>query len=191
MALHLPFLFFIFGLCVLRSVRSSSNIWQIWPWPCYSLIAANLWCMYSFYLPNSPCFVQKRAQPLCVADMGHCGGADSQPHATATPHSATLTHADVSPVRDPTSTPASTSPPNITTTTPQQHHKHQQCCPGIPKNMGALLSLPFLALPGLYSVGSFALSCCGAAACSALCSACGKCNSRYVVLPNPLRSLRC
>ncbi|KAI5839352.1 serine incorporator/TMS membrane protein [Morchella snyderi] len=43
--------------------------------------------------------------------------------------------------------------------------------------MGALLSIPFLAVPGLYSVGSFLLSCCGAAACSALCSACGKCNS--------------
>ncbi|TGZ82945.1 putative membrane protein TMS1 [Ascodesmis nigricans] len=43
--------------------------------------------------------------------------------------------------------------------------------------MGALLSIPMLAIPSLSTVGSFAASCCGAAACSALCSACGKCQS--------------
>ncbi|PWW76395.1 TMS membrane protein/tumor differentially expressed protein [Tuber magnatum] len=43
--------------------------------------------------------------------------------------------------------------------------------------MGALLSIPFLAVPSLTTIGSFAASCCGAAACSALCSACGKCGS--------------
>ncbi|KAI5781225.1 serine incorporator/TMS membrane protein [Geopyxis carbonaria] len=43
--------------------------------------------------------------------------------------------------------------------------------------MGALLSLPLLAIPSITTIGSFAASCCGAAACSALCSACGKCQS--------------
>lgn len=43
--------------------------------------------------------------------------------------------------------------------------------------MGALLSVPFMALPGISMVGSMAASCCGAAACSAVCSACGKCSS--------------
>ncbi|KIW02179.1 uncharacterized protein PV09_06342 [Verruconis gallopava] len=43
--------------------------------------------------------------------------------------------------------------------------------------MGALLSIPFLAVPSLSTVGTFAASCCGAATCSAVCSACGKCNN--------------
>ncbi|KAI5809208.1 serine incorporator/TMS membrane protein [Pyronema omphalodes] len=43
--------------------------------------------------------------------------------------------------------------------------------------MGALLSIPFLAVPSLTTIGSFAASCCGAAACSAICSLCGKCQS--------------
>ncbi|KAA8898513.1 serine incorporator/TMS membrane protein [Sphaerosporella brunnea] len=41
--------------------------------------------------------------------------------------------------------------------------------------MGALLSIPFLAVPSISTVGSCLASCCGAAACSAICSACGKC----------------
>ncbi|KAI1658440.1 TMS membrane protein/tumor differentially expressed protein [Daldinia decipiens] len=43
--------------------------------------------------------------------------------------------------------------------------------------MGALLSLPFLALPGAGTLVSFAGSCCGAATCSMVCSACGKCGN--------------
>lgn len=43
--------------------------------------------------------------------------------------------------------------------------------------MGAALSIPFLAVPSISVVGSWVLSCCGAAACSAICSACGKCSS--------------
>ncbi|KAI9684343.1 MAG: hypothetical protein M1829_002152 [Trizodia sp. TS-e1964] len=43
--------------------------------------------------------------------------------------------------------------------------------------MGALLSLPLLAVPSITTIGTFALSCCGAATCSAVCSACGKCQS--------------
>ncbi|KAF2401988.1 putative membrane protein TMS1 [Trichodelitschia bisporula] len=43
--------------------------------------------------------------------------------------------------------------------------------------MGALLSIPFLAVPSAGTVLGFAASCCGAATCSAICSACGKCNS--------------
>ena len=43
--------------------------------------------------------------------------------------------------------------------------------------MGAALSLPLLALPSLSTVATFAASCCGAATCSAVCSACGKCNN--------------
>ncbi|KAG8624577.1 hypothetical protein KVT40_007644 [Elsinoe batatas] len=43
--------------------------------------------------------------------------------------------------------------------------------------MGAALSLPLLALPSLTTIGTFAASCCGAATCSAVCSACGKCNN--------------
>ncbi|KAI0142778.1 serine incorporator/TMS membrane protein [Xylariaceae sp. FL1272] len=43
--------------------------------------------------------------------------------------------------------------------------------------MGALLSLPFLALPGAGTVVSMAASCCGAATCSMVCSACGKCGN--------------
>jgi serine incorporator 1/3 len=39
--------------------------------------------------------------------------------------------------------------------------------------MGALLSLPLLALPSAATVWSMAASCCGAATCSALCSSCG------------------
>lgn len=63
--------------------------------------------------------------------------------------------------------------------------------------MGALLSLPLLALPSVGTVSTtdldsfdqvltvsqlvtFAASCCGAATCSAVCSACGKCGNRYV-----------
>ncbi|KAI9760383.1 MAG: hypothetical protein M4579_001679 [Chaenotheca gracillima] len=41
--------------------------------------------------------------------------------------------------------------------------------------MGALLSLPLLALPSVGTVITFAASCCGAATCHAVCSACGKC----------------
>ncbi|CAK7269260.1 Membrane protein tms1 [Sporothrix epigloea] len=43
--------------------------------------------------------------------------------------------------------------------------------------MGALLSLPLLALPSVTTVLSFAASCCGAATCSMVCSACGKCGN--------------
>ncbi|KAK3488148.1 serine incorporator/TMS membrane protein [Neurospora hispaniola] len=43
--------------------------------------------------------------------------------------------------------------------------------------MGALLSLPLLAVPSLGTILGFVGSCCGAAACSALCSACGKCGN--------------
>ncbi|KAI9793800.1 MAG: hypothetical protein M1833_000523 [Piccolia ochrophora] len=43
--------------------------------------------------------------------------------------------------------------------------------------MGALLSLPLLALPSAGTLLTFAASCCGAATCSAVCSACGKCQS--------------
>lgn len=43
--------------------------------------------------------------------------------------------------------------------------------------MGALLSLPLLAVPSLGTVISFAASCCGAATCSMVCSACGKCGN--------------
>ncbi|KAF2101820.1 TMS membrane protein/tumor differentially expressed protein [Rhizodiscina lignyota] len=43
--------------------------------------------------------------------------------------------------------------------------------------MGAALSLPLLALPSLGTVATFAMSCCGAATCSAVCSACGKCQN--------------
>src|SRR5271170_2272636 len=47
-------------------------------------------------------------------------------------------------------------------------------------NMGALLSLPLLALPSAATLWSVAASCCGAATCSAVCSACGKFQSRSV-----------
>lgn len=40
--------------------------------------------------------------------------------------------------------------------------------------MGALLSLPLLALPSAATLWSIGASCCGAATCSALCSGCGK-----------------
>ncbi|CAD6452801.1 eb340141-051e-4b5a-be25-d4d1f62cb30e [Sclerotinia trifoliorum] len=43
--------------------------------------------------------------------------------------------------------------------------------------MGALLSLPLLAVPSMGTVMGFAASCCGAATCSAVCSACGKCGN--------------
>ncbi|KIH86870.1 membrane protein TMS1 [Sporothrix brasiliensis 5110] len=43
--------------------------------------------------------------------------------------------------------------------------------------MGALLSLPLLAVPSATTVLSFAASCCGAATCSMVCSACGKCGN--------------
>lgn len=49
--------------------------------------------------------------------------------------------------------------------------------------MGALLSLPLMAVPSMGTVLGFAASCCGAATCSAVCSACGKCGNRYV--PDP------
>ncbi|KAK3691874.1 Membrane protein tms1 [Vermiconidia calcicola] len=43
--------------------------------------------------------------------------------------------------------------------------------------MGALLSLPLLAIPSVGTLLTFAASCCGAATCSAVCSACGRCNN--------------
>ncbi|KAI5868613.1 TMS membrane protein/tumor differentially expressed protein [Durotheca rogersii] len=43
--------------------------------------------------------------------------------------------------------------------------------------MGALLSLPLLAVPSAGTLMSFAASCCGAATCSMVCSACGKCGN--------------
>ncbi|CEI65774.1 Membrane protein TMS1 [Fusarium venenatum] len=43
--------------------------------------------------------------------------------------------------------------------------------------MGALLSLPLLAVPSVGAIASFAASCCGAATCSMVCSACGKCGN--------------
>lgn len=43
--------------------------------------------------------------------------------------------------------------------------------------MGALLSLPLLAVPSVTTLVSFAASCCGAATCSMVCSACGKCGN--------------
>ncbi|KAI9780224.1 MAG: hypothetical protein M1835_004533 [Candelina submexicana] len=43
--------------------------------------------------------------------------------------------------------------------------------------MGALLSLPLLAIPSVSTLATFAASCCGAATCSAVCTACGKCQS--------------
>ncbi|KAM4064759.1 serine incorporator (Serinc) domain-containing protein [Hirsutella rhossiliensis] len=43
--------------------------------------------------------------------------------------------------------------------------------------MGALLSLPLLAVPTMGTAMSFAASCCGAATCSMVCSACGKCGN--------------
>ncbi|KAI1099897.1 TMS membrane protein/tumor differentially expressed protein [Jackrogersella minutella] len=43
--------------------------------------------------------------------------------------------------------------------------------------MGALLSIPMLAVPGVGTLMSFAASCCGAATCSMVCSACGKCGN--------------
>ncbi|KAL2261264.1 hypothetical protein VTK26DRAFT_4504 [Humicola hyalothermophila] len=43
--------------------------------------------------------------------------------------------------------------------------------------MGALLSLPLMAVPSMGTILSFAASCCGAATCSMVCSACGKCGN--------------
>ncbi|KAI1775210.1 TMS membrane protein/tumor differentially expressed protein [Hypoxylon cercidicola] len=43
--------------------------------------------------------------------------------------------------------------------------------------MGALLSIPLLAVPSVGTLVSFAASCCGAATCSMVCSACGKCGN--------------
>ncbi|KAL1884546.1 ATP-binding mismatch repair protein [Paecilomyces lecythidis] len=40
--------------------------------------------------------------------------------------------------------------------------------------MGALLSIPFMAVPSVGTLLGFGASCCGAATCSAVCSACGK-----------------
>ncbi|KAI0597816.1 serine incorporator/TMS membrane protein [Biscogniauxia sp. FL1348] len=43
--------------------------------------------------------------------------------------------------------------------------------------MGALLSIPMLAVPSMGTLVSFGASCCGAATCSMICSACGKCGN--------------
>ncbi|KAL2200664.1 serine incorporator/TMS membrane protein [Corynascus similis CBS 632.67] len=43
--------------------------------------------------------------------------------------------------------------------------------------MGALLSLPLMAVPSMGTLLSFGASCCGAATCSMVCSACGKCGN--------------
>ncbi|SMR63179.1 unnamed protein product [Zymoseptoria tritici ST99CH_3D1] len=43
--------------------------------------------------------------------------------------------------------------------------------------MGAVLALPLLAVPSIGTILTFGASCCGAATCSAVCSACGKCNN--------------
>ncbi|XWW95035.1 hypothetical protein V2A60_002985 [Cordyceps javanica] len=43
--------------------------------------------------------------------------------------------------------------------------------------MGALLSLPLMAVPSMATLLSFGASCCGAATCSMVCSACGKCGN--------------
>ncbi|KAH6899069.1 serine incorporator/TMS membrane protein [Thelonectria olida] len=43
--------------------------------------------------------------------------------------------------------------------------------------MGALLSLPLLAIPSMGTIMSVGASCCGAATCSMVCSACGKCGN--------------
>ncbi|KAJ3554283.1 hypothetical protein NPX13_g10653 [Xylaria arbuscula] len=43
--------------------------------------------------------------------------------------------------------------------------------------MGALLSIPLLAVPSVGTIMSVAASCCGAATCSMVCSACGKCGN--------------
>ncbi|KAI0132355.1 serine incorporator [Xylariales sp. AK1849] len=43
--------------------------------------------------------------------------------------------------------------------------------------MGALLSIPLLAVPSVGTLLSFGASCCGAATCSMVCSACGKCGN--------------
>ncbi|KAK0629912.1 serine incorporator/TMS membrane protein [Bombardia bombarda] len=43
--------------------------------------------------------------------------------------------------------------------------------------MGALLSIPLLAVPSLGTLITFGASCCGAATCSVVCSACGKCGN--------------
>ncbi|KAK9448985.1 serine incorporator/TMS membrane protein [Limtongia smithiae] len=43
--------------------------------------------------------------------------------------------------------------------------------------MGAVLGIPMLALPALTSVGTYVISCFGAAACSTLCTACKACSS--------------
>lgn len=49
--------------------------------------------------------------------------------------------------------------------------------------MGALLSIPLMAVPSMGTLLGFAASCCGAATCSAVCSACGKCGNRYAPCP--------
>lgn len=43
--------------------------------------------------------------------------------------------------------------------------------------MGALLSIPLLAVPSVGTLMSFGASCCGAATCGMVCSACGKCGN--------------
>ncbi|KAI7621963.1 TMS membrane protein/tumor differentially expressed protein [Hortaea werneckii] len=43
--------------------------------------------------------------------------------------------------------------------------------------MGALLSLPLMAVPSVGTLLTFAGSCCGAATCSAICTSCGSCGN--------------
>lgn len=43
--------------------------------------------------------------------------------------------------------------------------------------MGALLSLPLMAVPSMSTMLGFCATCCGAATCSTVCSACGKCGN--------------
>ncbi|KAK1762227.1 serine incorporator/TMS membrane protein [Phialemonium atrogriseum] len=43
--------------------------------------------------------------------------------------------------------------------------------------MGALLSIPLMVVPSMGTLLSFGASCCGAATCSVVCSACGKCGN--------------
>ncbi|KAH6631972.1 serine incorporator/TMS membrane protein [Chaetomium tenue] len=43
--------------------------------------------------------------------------------------------------------------------------------------MGALLSIPLMAVPSVGTLLSFGATCCGAATCSMVCSACGKCGN--------------
>jgi len=68
---------------------------------------------------------------------------------------------------------------HLTYPTLPYHHHHILPLPNASLlAMGALLSLPLLALPGAGTIITAAASCCGAATCSAVCSACGKCQNR-------------